>query len=119
MLLPPKRLMQTTQRVIESILLATGASRVLLELVRPDGTLEIEAEAVQHGQRQIRHTALGQALLDARTLERLRGDRDVLVEDDAGKTRVSDSEGISARMLAPLIESDRLVGVISLHHCAE
>jgi methyl-accepting chemotaxis protein PixJ len=111
--------MQTAQRAIESILLATGASRALLELVRPDGTLEIQAEAVQHGQRQIRHHAPGQALLDARTFELLRHAKDVLVEDDAEETRAPDPERISARLLAPLIRSDRLVGVISLHHCAE
>ena len=118
LLLLPKRLMHT-QRVIENLLLVTGASRAMLELVRHDGTLEIVAEAVQHGQRQIRHYAPAQALLDARTLERLRRDKDILVEPDTGEPRASDSEGISARMLAPLIRGGHLVGVISLHHCAD
>src|SRR5205085_9458043 len=118
MLLLPKRLMHT-QRVIENLLLVTGASRAMLELVRPDGTLKIVAEAVQHGQRQIRHYPPAQALLDARTLERLRRDKDFLVEHNTGAPRASDSEGISARMLAPLIRGGPLVGVISLHHCAD
>lgn len=111
--------MQTTQRTIEKLLLITGASRAQLELARPDGAFEIEAEAVQHGQRQIRHHAPGQALLDERTLATLRRDEKVLVEHDTGESRAPDPERISARMLAPLVRSGRLVGVISLHHCAE
>jgi len=116
--------MHTLQRVIENLLLMTGASRALLQLAHADGVFEIKAEAVQHAQRQIRHQVSETVLLDAGTFEILRGGREI-VEHDIRQThrpesnRQGDPGGISARMLAPLIRGGRLVGVLSLHHCSE
>ncbi len=106
--------MHILQRIIENLLLVTGASRALLQLTRVDGVFEIQAEAVQHGQQQIRHDVPGKPLLDARTFEMLRRDKNIVVEHDSKQTRA-----VSARMLAPIIRGDRLAGVISLHNCAE
>ena len=105
--------MNNPQRVIEGLLLATGASRAMLQLARADGGFAIEAEAVQHAQQQLRHQALDAGTLDAKTLALLERDKAILVEDDRAQAQVSG--GITTRMLAPLILDGRLAGVISLH----
>jgi GAF domain-containing protein len=110
----------TLQRVIENLLLVTAASRAMLQLARADGGFAIEAEAVQHAQRQIRHHELEAAVPDAKTIATLKRDQDVIVQPEsephaAGSNPAAALSG-TTRMLAPLIQDGRLVGVISLHH---
>jgi len=105
--------MNNPQRVIESLLLATGAGRAVLQLARADGGFAIDAEAVQHSQQQLRHQAPDAAALDAKTLVLLERNKAIIVEDDLAPAQVS--SGITTRMLAPLILDGRLAGVIALH----
>src|SRR5689334_17047712 len=105
--------MNNPQRVIESLMLATGASRAMLQLARAGGGFAIEAEAVQHAQPQLRHAAPDAGALDAATLALLERDKAIIVPDDLAPAQAS--SGITTRMLAPLISAGRLAGVVSLH----
>ena len=105
--------MSNPQRVIESLLLATAAGRAILQLTRADGAFAIEAEAVQHGQQQLRHQTPDVGAPDAKTLALLERDKAIIVQDDLPQAQASG--GITTRMLAPLIPDGRLAGVISLH----
>jgi GAF domain-containing protein len=98
-----------TQRVIEKLLLATGASRAMLQLARAGGTFVIEAEAVQHGERQMRHHEPEAGIPDVKTIATLAHDQDIIVQQDGAPS------GIKAQMLAPVIRGGRLAGAISLH----
>jgi GAF domain-containing protein len=116
--------MTSLQRIIESLLLATAASRAVLHVVRTDGGFEIRAEAVQHGQRQIRHHPDLGALV-APPADLFKGDKDLIVENDvaqapaSGSSLQADSCRIRAQMLVPLVRQGRLAGVISLHQAGE
>ena len=110
--------MKTLQRAVESLLLATGASRAMLQLAGPGGRFAVEAEAVQHGQRQIRHGADASAH-DQQAVESLLRDAQILVEHNLEQADPSGSDRIRARMLAPLFRDGQLVGVIALHHSSE
>jgi GAF domain-containing protein len=116
--------MTSLQRVVESLLLATAASRAVLHQVRPDGGFEIQAEAVQHGQRQIRHHP-ELAALAAPSADLLKDDKDLVVENDIAEAPASgpgpeaDSSRIRARMRVPLVRQGQLAGVISLHQAGE
>jgi GAF domain-containing protein len=117
--------MNKLQRVIESLLLVTAASRAMLQLTRGDGGSTIEAEAVQHGQQQIRHHEGAAGAVDAEAMATLARDREIIVQPDIEPAHSSGSNpeaglsGVRARMLAPLIQDGRLAGVISLHHSPE
>lgn len=106
--------MTTPQRAIEHLLLVTGASRALLQLRRDGGDLAIAAEAVQHGQRQLRHAQSGAdaALLDAAGL-----DAAAELQHDAPARAGSGPEAVTSRIRAPLSRDGELVGVVSLHRC--
>jgi GAF domain-containing protein len=106
--------MTTPQRAIEHLLLVSGASRALLQLRRDSGDFAIAAEAVQHGQEQLRHAQFGAdaALLDAASLGAAAG-----LQYDAPEKAGSGSEPVTARMRAPLSRDGKLVGVVSLHRC--
>ena len=105
--------MNNPQRVIESLLLATAAGRAMLQLARPDGGFAIDAEAVQHGQQQLRHQSPEARALDAKALALLERDKAIIGQDDVADAQTPG--GITTRMLAPLILDGRLAGVISLH----
>jgi len=104
--------MNNPQRVIENLLLVTAASRAMIQLARPDGGFAIEAEAVQHAQQQLRHHAPEAGALDAKALAMLKRDKAIIVQDDLAHAQ--EPGGITTRMLASLILSGRLAGVISL-----
>jgi GAF domain-containing protein len=110
--------MKTLQRAIESLLLATDASRAMLQLARPNGEFAIEAEAVQHAQQQIRHGSDAGAY-NVQAVESLLRDKEVLVEHDVGQASTPGSDRIRARMLAPLVRGGQLIGVIVLHRFSE
>ena len=97
--------MNELQRVTESLLLATGASRAVLQL-RGDGAgFAIAAEAVQHDQRQFRQygpDASGGKLAGPPAFE---SGPPIIVEDGAG-----------AQMHVPLKDEEQLVGAISVQH---
>lgn len=106
--------MSIPQRVIENLLLVTGASRALLQLARPGGGLAIEAEAVQHGQPQLRHEA-PEIHPDAATLATLARDQEIIVQDASEPGPAAEPAGTRSRMLAPLVRDGRLAGMIALH----
>src|SRR5437764_8592502 len=113
--------MKTPQRVIENLLLVTGASRAMLQLAGPDGAFAIEAEAVQHAQQQIRH-GLEAGAHNVQAVESLLRDKEILVEHDIGQANSPESNadfGVRSRMLAPLLRGDELVGMIALHQSSE
>src|SRR5947207_15174325 len=94
--------MKTPQRVIENLLLVTGASRAMLQLAGPDGAFAIEAEAVQHAQQQIRHGSEAGAH-NVQAVESLLRDKEILVEHDIGQANSPGSKadfGVRSRMLA-------------------
>jgi len=115
--------MNNLQRLIEHLLLKTGASRAVLQVARPSGTFAIEAEAVQHGQQQFRHSANGAGDPEARIVEAILRSKDLLVENSIPQATPPASTragfGITARMIAPLLHAGTLAGLMSLHHSAE
>src|SRR5215210_565838 len=115
--------MNNLQRLIEHLLLTTGASRAVLQVARPGGIFAIEAEAVQHGQQQFRHSANGAGGPEAGVVEALLRSNDLLVENSIPQSTPPASAqlafGITARIIAPLLQAGRLAGLMSLHHSAE
>jgi GAF domain-containing protein len=81
----------------------------MLHRAGADGGFAIEAEAVQHGQPQLRHHAPEAGTPDAKTLATLARDLNIIVQHDGAPS------GTKTRMLAPVIRDGRLAGVISLH----
>ena len=65
--------MASFQSIVEDLLLATGASRVQLQLAGPEGRATPVAEAVTHGARQIRNDPPDAALFTGPAFERLHG----------------------------------------------
>ena len=110
--------MHTLQRVIENLLLVTGASRAMLQLAQGSG-FAIHAEAVQQAQPQIRHHDPETGAQNAEILAILERDRQLIVQQDIsaapGPLVQAAPSGVRARILAPLIRDGRLAGVISLH----
>jgi GAF domain-containing protein len=111
--------MNTLQRVIENLLLVTGASRAMLQFAQGSG-FAIHAEAVQHAQPQIRHHDSKAGAQNAEIFGSLERERQLIVAQDIrsaapGSIAQAAPSGVRAQMLAPLIRDGRLVGVISLH----
>lgn len=104
--------MSTTQRVIEHLLLVTGASRAMLQVRQYGADFAIAAEAVQHGQRQVRNT---QSADDAPLLTVSGGLTEI--RQDMHKDAAAGPDDVCARLCAPVMRDGALVGVISLHHC--
>jgi GAF domain-containing protein len=107
--------MSTPQRAIEHLLLVTRASRAIFQLRRAGTEFAIAAEAVQHGQRQLRHT---QSPADAVLLDVTGLDASTDIRHDA-PTAGSGPEAITARIRAPLLHDGKLIGIISLHRCGD
>src|SRR5689334_23851487 len=87
--------MSEVQRAIETLLLATGASRAMLQLRRDGAGAVIAAEAVQHDQPQLRHSAAPS-----------------VIGADA-------PAGVKAQMQGSLARGGREIGAIVLHDCVE
>lgn len=113
--------MATFQSVAEDLLLATGASRAMIQLAFPDG-FRAAAEAVTHGATQIRNDAFDGALIEPSALKALEREGKIVVADDAGRAAPAvaralvDRFGVRAQMLAPLVSDHRLAGYIAVHH---
>src|SRR5688572_7521021 len=105
--------MNSLQRVTENLLLVTATSRALLHTVRADGGFEIQAEAVQHGQRQIRHHPDMRTLF-APTADLFQRNQNIIVENDlaeapsSGSNLQANSSRVTARMFAPVMQQGRL-----------
>src|SRR5882724_7154473 len=110
--------MSTPQRLIENLLLVTGASRAMLQLGRDSGDFAIAAEAVQHGQPQIRQYGSD---VERREIPgvRLESGQSIVVQEDVSGPSSAVMSGRTARMLAPVTREGELIGAISLHHCGE
>src|SRR5882724_2765470 len=110
--------MSTPQRLIESLLLGTGASRALLQLRRDGGDFAIAAEAVQHGQPQIRQYGSD---VERRAIPEvhLESGPSIIVQEDVTEPSSAVMSGLRARMLASVTREGELVGAISLHHCGK
>lgn len=118
--------MASFQSIVANLLLETGASRTMLQLVAADGRMASVAEAVSHGARQIRNDGPDAAeLLEMPALQELGKNSKVVVQDDLERAEppvvraLIDRYGVRARLLAPLVHADRLAGVISVHHTLE
>ena len=74
--------MASYQSIVEELLLATGASRALLQLAGHDGRFDPVAEAVTHCARQIRNDASDAVLFSGPAFERLRRDRQIIAQDN-------------------------------------
>jgi GAF domain-containing protein len=104
--------MSAAQRSIEHLLLLTGASRALLQLRRDAGDFAIAAEAVQHGQRQLRHVpyASDTVLLDVSSID----DGWAEIRQDTPPIGL-EPEPVTRWLRAPLLRERKLIGVVSLH----
>jgi GAF domain-containing protein len=112
--------MHTLQRIIEQLLLITGASRAILQLDSGHGEWVIAAEAVQHSQHQIRHHEADARAYNAHTRAVLHRLPDHMLAHDLPEPLASGPapdppDGIRARMLVPLIRVGHLTGAITLH----
>lgn len=113
--------MSPFQSVVQDLLLASGASRSLLQLIRPDGSLEVTAEAVTHGSRQLGHDPADAGLHEPVLLAQLVRDDATLTQDDlegavpAVPRTLIDRYEARARMVAPLMNDGRIQGVLSVH----
>lgn len=114
--------MATYQSIVEDVLLATGASRALLQLMEPGGTLRFAAEAVTHGARQIRNDDKPHEVPGPAALQQLNQAMDIVAHDDVAQasppvaTAVMERYGARAQLMAPLMRSGRLAGVLTVHH---
>lgn len=114
--------MDPLQTLITELLLETGASRAMLQLVRADGRSPIAAEAVTHGLRQVRNSDIDVDL--SPVFRRLERERKVLVQDaerndPAMPRHAIDDESLHAQMLAPVVVAERLAGIIAVHHARD
>jgi GAF domain-containing protein len=114
--------MASFQSIVEDLLVATGASRAMLQLAGSGGKRTAAAEAVTHGARQIRNDVSDGESLEASAFQQLEREKKIVVQDDLAQAdppvarTLMDRYGARAQVLAPLIHGDRLAGVISLHH---
>jgi maleate isomerase len=106
---------------VDELLRVTRASRVTLRLDTPGETFPVVAEACAPGVRSIRN-ATEIDLRAAATFQwleregRLLVQRDCLEDEPVAPVELIDLYGVRAQVLAPLIRSGRLFGIISVHH---
>jgi GAF domain len=112
------------QTILEDLRRVTNASRTTLRLEQPGGDFPVVAEALAAGMRSIRGDS-GIAVRDSATFTFLDRERRLLIVNDC---RVSDPPtphqlmefyGVRAEMLAPLIDGERIVGIVSVHLAGE
>lgn len=114
--------MASFQSIVEDLLLATGASRVQLQLAGADGRHAPVAEAVTHGARQIRNDPPDAALFAGPAFERLQRERVVVAHEDLAQgepavaTALIERYGARAQMLAPVAGPDGPAGFLVVHH---
>jgi GAF domain-containing protein len=114
--------MSNLQRIVEDLLLATGASRASLQLAAPEGRWTFPAEAVTHGARQIRNDEAPGDIPGPVVIQHLEREQQILAQDDTARADppparpLIDRYGARAQILAPLVRGGRLAGLLSVHH---
>lgn len=111
----------STQRIIEELLEATGASRTTLRLDRPNADFPVVAEALAPGTPSIAGEG-GIPQRTAKLAQKMEQERQLIVQDDcltadpAPPQALLDLYGVRAQMLAPIEHDGRLAGWISVHY---
>jgi GAF domain-containing protein len=115
-------MLETTLSAISHQLLAdTAASRTTIRLERPDAIFPIVAEAVAPGVPSLLGGDGVGDLRAAATFQWLDRERRVLVQDDlenadpAPPVALIQAYGARAQMLAPVLDGERLLGIVSVH----
>ena len=114
---PPMTFDETVQELLDS----TGASRTTLRLDRPEGFFPVVAEALAPGVKSI--AADSSIDLEASPTfqflqreQRLLIQPDLLAADPAPPPELIELYGARAQMLAPLVQDERLIGILSVHY---
>ncbi len=109
------------QEIVEELLRDTGASRTTLRLDSPDAVFPVVAEALAPGIGSI----AGDSSIDLRaapTFQFLDRERRLLIQPDlldadpAPPAELIAHYGARAQMLAPIVQDERLVGILSVHY---
>jgi GAF domain-containing protein len=109
----------TLREITQRLLAATGASRTTVRL-EGDGSFPIVAEAVAHGVPSLRGTVVPN-MTAAGTFKFLERERVILVQrdledaDPAPPPALIQAYGARAQMLAPILDGERLIGIVSVH----
>jgi len=109
------------ETIAQELLEATEASRTTIRFDVPDDPyLPVFAEAVRPGVRPIRDVRL-EEVRQAPTFKFVNETHDVLVQGDMpteqlqGCSYLTDDFLVTAQMLAPILDGERLIGLISVH----
>lgn len=112
------------QTILEELLRVTRASRTTLRLEQPGGDFPVVAEALTPGTRSIGGDS-GIAVRKSATFTFLDRERRFLIVNDCRTSdpptpqQLMDFYGVRAEMVAPLVEGERIVGIVSVHLAAE
>ncbi|HKE81921.1 MAG TPA: GAF domain-containing protein [Solirubrobacteraceae bacterium] len=107
--------------IADRLLATTGASRTTIRLDRPDAVFPIVAESVAPGVPSLLGGRGVGDLRAAKTFQWLDRERRVLVQDEleradpAPPAELIQAYGAKAQMLAPVLEGERLAGIVSVH----
>ncbi len=109
------------ETIAKDLLDATKSSRTTIRFDVPDDPyLPVFAEAVVPGVREIRDVVL-EEVKQAPTYKYVAETHDVLVQGDMpteplqGCSYLTDDFAVTAQMLGPILEGERLIGLISVH----
>ena len=117
--------MPSLQSIAEQLLLETGASRAMVQVISSQRGPSIEAEAVSHGMRQIRHDGPAADLDKPELFSRLAHDGSTIVQADLERETPAvarplvERYGVRTRMLAPVMRGGALAAVVSVHDSRE
>ena len=113
------------QRISQELLLATGASRVMIQTYSPGAGLQPVAESIRHEAEQIRHGDAREPVFELRALEEagrqgeLISQEKLVAVDSPVAMTLANRWGVRSQLLAPLFRDGQLEGVIALHHTQE
>jgi maleate isomerase len=108
------------QTILDELRRVTNASRTTLRLEQPGGDFPVVAEALAPGARSIRGDR-GIAIRDSATFTFLDRERRLLIVNDCRESdpptppSLMDFYDVRAEMLAPLVDGERIVGIVSVH----
>jgi GAF domain-containing protein len=111
------------QAVVDELIAATTGSRATLRVADREGAFPVVAEALAPGVRSIAaETSID--LRSAPTFQYLERELRTLVQDDilasdvAPPPELVQRYGARAQLLAPVVERDRMIAFLSVHHAA-
>ena len=113
--------MSMLQLIAEDVLLASSASRVVIQLADSQKGLRTVAEAVRANLNQLRHDPSAKEVLEADVWTSLQSQSDILVQDDllssdpALHAHLQKHYGADSRLVAPVQADGKSVGVIVIH----